>query len=121
MYPQGCLPVQKAVASVLGFGFIRPTAVGNRVIVLLFLSNGSDIALDYMNGFRCNVTGSTSNVALATPQLPRRCGIDTTNKVTNPTPGNCTYGAKHPFYWFQAEQNNASCNNPYNPNTLNSL
>lgn len=62
--------------------------------------------LDYMNGFRCNVTGSTSNVALATPQLPRRCGADPQNDKPEASPGNCTYGAKLPFYWFQAERNN---------------
>ncbi|EIN04021.1 hypothetical protein PUNSTDRAFT_146766 [Punctularia strigosozonata HHB-11173 SS5] len=61
---------------------------------------------NYMNGFKCNVTNATSNVALATPQIPRRCGADPENNVPNPTPGNCTYGAKQPFYWFQAERNN---------------
>ncbi|KAF9810031.1 hypothetical protein IEO21_07149 [Rhodonia placenta] len=61
---------------------------------------------NYMNGFRCNVTGSTSNVALATPQLPRRCGADPQNDKPEASPGNCTYGAKLPFYWFQAERNN---------------
>lgn len=59
-----------------------------------------------MNGFRCNVTGATSNVAIATPQTPRRCGVDKPNRIFNATPGNCTYGAKNPFYWFQAEKNN---------------
>ncbi|TBU33608.1 hypothetical protein BD311DRAFT_748979 [Dichomitus squalens] len=61
---------------------------------------------NYMNGFKCNITGSTSNVALAQPQVPRRCGADPTNGKPNAAPGNCTYGAKQPFYWFQTERNN---------------
>jgi hypothetical protein len=60
-----------------------------------------------MNGFKCNVTGSTSNVALARPQVPRRCGADPDFQKLDAVPGNCTYGAKQPFYWFQAEANNA--------------
>ena len=59
-----------------------------------------------MTGFKCNVTGSTSNVPLAKPQIPRRCGADPDNGKPNAAPGNCTYGAKQPFYWFQAERNN---------------
>lgn len=59
-----------------------------------------------MNGFKCKVTGSTSNVALAKPQVPRRCGADPDNGKADAVPGNCTYGAKQPFYWFQAERNN---------------
>lgn len=69
---------------------------------------------DYMNGFRCNVTGSTSKVALATPQLPRRCGADPTNGKPEAAPGNCTYGAKQPFYWLQQERNNVNVA-PYSP------
>ncbi|TFK91420.1 hypothetical protein K466DRAFT_515481 [Polyporus arcularius HHB13444] len=61
---------------------------------------------NYMNGFKCKVTGSTSNVALAMPTVPRRCGADPQNGKTDTVPGNCTYGAKQPFYWFQAERNN---------------
>ena len=64
--------------------------------------------LDYMNGFRCNITGSTSDVPLAKPQVPRRCGADPQHGKPDATPGNCTYGAKQPFYWFQKEQNNVS-------------
>ena len=60
---------------------------------------------DYMNGFKCNVTGSTSEVALAQPQIPRRCGADPDDGKADAVPGNCTYGAKQPFYWFQAEEN----------------
>ena len=59
-----------------------------------------------MNGFRCNITGSTSNVALAKPQVARRCGKDPENGKAQDVPGNCTYGAKQPFYWFQKEVNN---------------
>ncbi|PIL29836.1 transporter [Ganoderma sinense ZZ0214-1] len=61
---------------------------------------------NYMNGFRCNITGSTSDVPLATAQVPRRCGADAANGKPDAVPGNCTYGAKQPFYWFQAEDNN---------------
>jgi hypothetical protein len=66
-----------------------------------------------MNGFQCNITGTTSTVPIAKPQIPRRCGADPTNLNTTArtfkdTPGNCTYGAKQPFYWFQAEDNNVS-------------
>lgn len=59
-----------------------------------------------MNGFKCKVTNSTSNVALAKPQLPRRCGADPNNGRPEAAPGNCTYGAKQPFYWLQQEHNN---------------
>ncbi|THH29437.1 hypothetical protein EUX98_g4761 [Antrodiella citrinella] len=61
---------------------------------------------NYMNGFQCNITGAQSNVAIAKPQLPRRCGADPKNNKPQASPGNCTYGAKQPFYWFQLEQNN---------------
>ncbi|KAI0349736.1 hypothetical protein OH77DRAFT_1507355 [Trametes cingulata] len=61
---------------------------------------------NYMTGFKCNVTGSTSTVPLAKPQLPRRCGADPDFGKPDAVPGNCTYGAKQPFYWFQAERNN---------------
>jgi hypothetical protein len=64
------------------------------------------MAPDYMNGFRCNVTGAKSTVPIAKPQLPRRCGVDVQSKVNQVTPGNCTWGAKAPFYWFQKERNN---------------
>lgn len=59
-----------------------------------------------MNGFQCNVTGSTSDVPLAKPKVARRCGADPDNKKLQSVPANCTYGAKAPFYWFQAERNN---------------
>ncbi|KAI0703782.1 hypothetical protein BC835DRAFT_1317579 [Cytidiella melzeri] len=61
---------------------------------------------NYMNGFQCNITGSTSDVPVAEPQLARRCGADPSNGQTQASPGNCTYGAKAPFYWLQAERNN---------------
>ncbi|PPQ63558.1 hypothetical protein CVT24_004855 [Panaeolus cyanescens] len=61
---------------------------------------------NYMNGFRCNVTGSTSDVPLAAPKVARRCGADPDNFKMQSVPGNCTYGAKQPFYWLQAERNN---------------
>ena len=65
-----------------------------------------------MNGFKCNVTGSTSDVALAKPQVPRRCGEDPDYGKPDAAPGNCTYGAKQPFYWFQAERNNVGISCP---------
>ncbi|KAF9647895.1 hypothetical protein BDM02DRAFT_3116375 [Thelephora ganbajun] len=61
---------------------------------------------NYMNGLRCKITGSVSNVGLAPAKVPRRCGADPERGVTEATPGNCTYGAKQPFYWFQKERNN---------------
>jgi hypothetical protein len=70
-----------------------------------------------MNGFRCNVTGAISEVPLAKPEVPRRCGKTKVSGVINtnpasihhdPVPGNCTHGAKQPFYWFQKERNNVS-------------
>ncbi|KDQ59092.1 hypothetical protein JAAARDRAFT_652144 [Jaapia argillacea MUCL 33604] len=61
---------------------------------------------NYMTGFRCNVTGATSNVPVAKSQVPRRCGADPDNGKMQASPGNCTYGSKTPFYWFQAERNN---------------
>ena len=87
---------------------------------LLFASKASLILLsvDYMTGFKCNVTGSTSNVPVATSQVARRCGADPKNGVMNATPGNCTYGAKTPFYWFQAERNNVSPRLPNEPRTI---
>ncbi|KAH8100774.1 hypothetical protein BXZ70DRAFT_971902 [Cristinia sonorae] len=75
---------------------------------------------NYMNGFKCNVTGSTSDVPLARPQVPRRCGADPDNNVAQATPGNCTYGAKQPFYWFQAERNNMN-EDTYAPPFYNDL
>lgn len=76
-------------------------------IVCLLLANDWNLSwIDYMNGFRCNVTGSVSNVGLAPSKIPRRCGADPERGVTEATPGNCTYGAKQPFYWYQKERNN---------------
>ena len=61
---------------------------------------------DYMNGFQCNITNSVSDIPVAKPQVPRRCGADELNNKHSLVPGNCTYGAKQPFYWFNTEQNN---------------
>lgn len=61
-----------------------------------------------MNGFQCRITNATSTVGLATSKLARRCGADPANGKPNAVPGNCTYGAKQPLYWLQAEQNNVS-------------
>ncbi|THH19259.1 hypothetical protein EW146_g1872 [Bondarzewia mesenterica] len=59
----------------------------------------------YMTGFKCKVTGATSATPISSPQLARRCGADPNNGVTEATPSNCTYGAKQPFYWYQADGN----------------
>lgn len=59
-----------------------------------------------MNGFKCNVTNSVSNVALAQSKVARRCGSDPENGKLESSPANCTYGAKTPFYWFNLEKNN---------------
>jgi hypothetical protein len=61
---------------------------------------------NYMNGFQCRITNSTSSVGLATSKVARRCGADPANGKPSAVPGNCTYGAKQPLYWYQAEQNN---------------
>ncbi|TDL17933.1 hypothetical protein BD410DRAFT_729243 [Rickenella mellea] len=61
---------------------------------------------NYMNGFRCNVTGATSSIPIAKAQVPRRCGADPEFGKMQADPSNCTYGAKQPFYWLQKEQNN---------------
>lgn len=61
---------------------------------------------NYMNGFKCNITGSTSPTPLAKPKVARRCGKDPQNDKIEDFPGNCTYGAKAPFYWFNKERNN---------------
>jgi hypothetical protein len=91
-----------------GFGSIHQIAGESRVCNVHSRSSAYLIFkfLDYMNGFRCNVTGSTSDVALAKPQIPRRCGADPQNGKMQASPGNCTYGAKQPFYWFQNQSNN---------------
>jgi len=59
-----------------------------------------------MNGFKCNVTNSTSDVPLAKPRVARRCGADPENGKLQSSPANCTFGAKAPFYWFNLERNN---------------
>ena len=57
------------------------------------------IHTDYMNGFQCRITNSTSTVGLATSKVARRCGADPANGKPDAVPGNCTYGAKQPLYW----------------------
>lgn len=61
--------------------------------------------IDYMNGFKCNVTSSTSSVPVAQSKIARRCGADTENDKSFSVPGNCTYGAKQPFYWLNDRNN----------------
>ncbi|KAH9902992.1 hypothetical protein C8Q73DRAFT_742224 [Cubamyces lactineus] len=60
----------------------------------------------YMNGFKCKVTGDVGTQPLGKPAVPRRCGADPDNGRPDPTPGNCTIGAKLPMYWYQREGNN---------------
>ncbi|KAJ3899590.1 hypothetical protein F5879DRAFT_502159 [Lentinula edodes] len=60
---------------------------------------------NYMTSFQCNITGATSTVPLAKPQVPRRCGADPEFGKELASLSNCTYGAKQPLYWFQAENN----------------
>ena len=54
------------------------------------------------------MTGSTSTVPVAQSKLARRCGEDPKNGKPHSAPGNCTYGAKQPYYWFNLERNNVS-------------
>jgi len=75
---------------------------------------------NYMNGFRCNVTGSTSTIPVAQSKLARRCGADPTNQKPHSAPGNCTYGAKQPYYWFNLERNNMFEGN-FSPPVYNDL
>jgi len=61
----------------------------------------------YMNGYQCQITGAKSNVPLAKPNVPRRCGADSDSELVRAAaPQNCTYGAKQPIYWLQTERNN---------------
>jgi hypothetical protein len=50
-----------------------------------------------MSGFKCNVTGATSNTPVATAQPPVWCEDDTSK---------CVSGAKQLIYWNQADGNN---------------
>ncbi|KAI0279745.1 hypothetical protein BGY98DRAFT_915518 [Russula aff. rugulosa BPL654] len=60
---------------------------------------------NYMTAFQCNFANAVSTKTLATPNVPRRCGPEQSNNFTW-NYSNCTYGAKQPFYWYQAERNN---------------
>ncbi|KAI0034574.1 hypothetical protein K488DRAFT_6334, partial [Vararia minispora EC-137] len=85
-----------------------PPCSGGKCICAWFWIHSQDSGgeQNYMTAFQCNVTGSVSNVPIAKSVVPRRCGADSLFNKPDPTPGNCTYGAKQPFYWFQAERNN---------------
>ncbi|KAH0833490.1 hypothetical protein J3R83DRAFT_12614 [Lanmaoa asiatica] len=85
-----------------------PPCPNNMCICAFFWIHSPDSGSEqnYMNGFQCRITNSTSNVGLATPKVARRCGADPSNGKMSADPGNCTYGAKQPLYWYQAEQNN---------------
>ncbi|CCM04330.1 uncharacterized protein FIBRA_06501 [Fibroporia radiculosa] len=74
---------------------------------------------NYMNGFSCNVTDTTSTTPIGKPMLPRRCGEDPDfDEAANP--GNCTIGPKYPMYWYQAEGNNMF-EGTYMPPAYNSI
>lgn len=51
----------------------------------------------YMEGFRCNVTGATSNTPVSRARAPVWCEDDQSN---------CVKGAKQMVYWNQLEGNN---------------
>ena len=51
----------------------------------------------YMQGYRCNVTGSTSTIPLATPKPPVWC---------EDAPNKCIKGAKQLMSWHQKSGNN---------------
>lgn len=51
----------------------------------------------YMQGFKCNVTGSTSTIPLATPKPPVWC---------EGAPNKCVKGAKQLIGWHQKTGNN---------------
>lgn len=44
-----------------------------------------------MNGFRCNVTGTTFMVPVATSRVPRRCRADPDFRKPDAAPWNCAY------------------------------
>jgi len=77
---------------------------------------------NYMNGFKCDVTGAADNagVQVAQSRVPRRCGSDVERNKPEASPGNCTYGAKTPFYWVQNERNNMF-EHPHGPPQYNDL
>ncbi|KAG9316126.1 hypothetical protein JVU11DRAFT_3803 [Chiua virens] len=85
-----------------------PPCENGKCICSFFWIHSADSGSEqmYMNAFQCNVSNSISTVGLATPSVARRCGADPANGRQDPVPGNCTWGAKQPLYWFQAEQNN---------------
>ncbi|KAN0092649.1 hypothetical protein V8E55_003433 [Tylopilus felleus] len=85
-----------------------PPCPGGKCYCAFFWIHSPDSGSEqmYMNGFQCNTVNTTSTVGLATPNLARRCGADPANGKSHAVPGNCTYGAKQPLYWYQAEGNN---------------
>ncbi|KAG8212930.1 hypothetical protein J3R82DRAFT_11288 [Butyriboletus roseoflavus] len=99
-----------------------PPCPNNLCICAFFWIHSPDSGSEqmYMNGFQCTITNSTSTVGLDTPKVARRCGADPANGKPNAVPGNCTYGAKQPLYWFQAE-NNTMFEGTYSPPFYNDL
>ena len=98
-------PIGRAIKTVR----TRRRAAANRVSSAPFTRVRQSHMLsttDYMTGFKCNVTSSTSSISLSKAQVPRRCGADPEHGKPDADLGNCTYGAKQPFYWFQKEANN---------------
>ncbi|KAF5353774.1 hypothetical protein D9757_013863 [Collybiopsis confluens] len=99
-----------------------PECPGGKCICAWFWIHSPDSGSEqnYMTAFQCNITGATSTVPLAKPQVPRRCGLDLDNGKELASVSNCTYGAKQPLYWLQSERNNVF-EGPHAPPFYNDL
>ena len=58
----------------------------------------------YMQGFKCKVTGATSNIPLAKPKAPVYCPDDASK---------CVKGAKQMIAWHQLDGNNIETPNQW--------
>ncbi|KAI1174144.1 hypothetical protein F4777DRAFT_555396 [Nemania sp. FL0916] len=65
----------------------------------LWLPKGCGTANEYMQGFKCKVTGSSSTKTLGTAKPPTFCGTDSSK---------CQAGPKQIIIWNQKEANNVS-------------
>ncbi|CAE6384342.1 unnamed protein product [Rhizoctonia solani] len=76
-----------------------PECPGGKCICSFFWIHREDSGGEemYMNPFDCAVANATSALPIPPAQVPRYCPVDK---------GNCTVGAKQPFYWLQKEGNN---------------
>ncbi|KAK3390723.1 WSC domain-containing protein [Podospora didyma] len=61
-----------------------PCPVGGCYCAWLWVPQGCGIRNEYMQNFKCHVTGSTSTKALGIPQAPVWCGDDPSKCVTGP-------------------------------------